>query len=305
MDLQFRNITLEDRELIDKYLAQKKYRGCESVFPNIYLWNRAYPTQFAIVLNTLVFKSENNGLSITFPAGNEQEVQAALPVMLDYFKERDKPFRMHFVQKPEFELLSQWYPNRFSIDYDRDAADYVYETELLTTLAGRKLHGKRNHANKFKELYTDWNYESITKQNVEECFQMGLKWREINGCETDPEKRDEMCVTLNALRLMEELKLAGGVLRVNGQVEAFTIGEPLDEETFVVHIEKAVSDIPGIYQMINQQFIAHEAQGFRYVNREEDTGSEGIRKAKLSYRPAFLVEKGTVNEIVATNANKE
>ena len=105
-----------------------------------------------------------------------------------------------------------------------------------------------------------------------------------------------MCVTLNALRLMEELGLKGGILRTEprGEVIAFTMGEQLNPDTFVVHIEKAYAEIQGAYPMINQQLVMHEAQNYQYVNREEDTGSEGLRRAKLSYRPAFLVEKGRV-----------
>ena len=176
--------------------------------------------------------------------------------------------------------------------YDRDQADYVYESEKLATLAGKKLHGKRNHINKFQKLYPNWSYEPLNDENMEECFQMALKWRNQNGCEEDPGKNAEMCVALNALRLYKELDQRGGVLRVDGQVVAFTIGEELCEDTFVVHIEKAFADIDGAYPMINQQFVQHECTGYQYVNREDDAGSEGLRKAKLSYRPAFLVEKG-------------
>ena len=127
---------------------------------------------------------------------------------------------------------------------------------------------------------------------------MALKWRKQNGCDDDEEKNAEMCVTLNSLRLLEELELTGGVLRVNGEVIAFTIGEPVSDDTFVVHIEKAYADIQGAYPMINQQFVQHECMNYKYINREEDTGAEGLRKAKLSYRPAFLVEKGIVKERV-------
>lgn len=293
---------MEDREIIDSYLKQKTYRSCEMIFPNIYLWSRKYPTDFAIVEDALVFKSftETGDPSITFPAGEQEKIHAAMDVMLEWFKEQQKEFHMHLVQEPEFELLELWYPGMFQIAYDRDAADYVYETEKLTTLAGKKLHGKRNHINKFKENNPNWVYEPISRENVEDCFQMALKWREEAQCEWNEEKRDEMCVTLNALRLMEELKLKGGLLRAKpvGEVIAFTIGEPLNPDTFVVHIEKAFAEIQGAYPMINQQFVAHEAQDYLYVNREEDTGAEGLRKAKLSYRPVFLVEKG----IVTTNS---
>lgn len=136
----------------------------------------------------------------------------------------------------------------------------------------------------------------MSGDNLEECFQMALKWRNDNGCNDDEEKNAEMCVTLNALRLFEELELSGGVLRVDGEIVAFTLGEPVCSDTFVVHIEKAFADIQGAYPMINQQFVEHECMDYLYVNREEDTGSEGLRKAKLSYRPVFMVEKGVVKE---------
>lgn len=172
----------------------------------------------------------------------------------------------------------------------------MYESEKLATLSGKKLHAKRNHINKFKATFDDWCYEPITKENVEECFQMALKWRNESGCEEDVEKNAEMCVTLNSLRLFEELELKGGLLRVNGEIVAFTMGEPISEDTFVVHIEKAFADVQGAYPMINQQFVEHECMNYKYVNREEDTGAEGLRKAKLSYRPVFLVEKGVVTK---------
>lgn len=298
MDISFKKIELEDQEQIDSYLKKKVYRSCDLVFPNIYLWSRKFPTQYAIVEDTLVFqgKTADGRPSVTFPAGDREQIHRALEVIFQWFREQQQEFHMHLVQVWEFELLEQWYPDRFEITYDRDIADYVYATEQLTTLAGKKLHGKRNHINRFQENNPNWVYETITAENVEDCFQMALKWREQMQCEIDVEKRDEMCVTLNALRLMEELRLKGGLLRTEpqGEVIAFTIGEPLNADTFVVHIEKAYAEIQGAYPMINQQFVIHEAQDYQYVNREEDTGSEGLRRAKLSYRPAFLVEKGRV-----------
>jgi len=298
MELSFQKIELEDKALISSYLEQKMCRSCDLVFPNIYLWSRKYPTKYAVVEDTLIFQGigENGVPSITFPAGGQEQAHKALDVMFQWFLERRADVRMHLVQEKEFELLDAWYPGRLQISYNRDIADYVYETEKLAGLGGKKLHGKRNHVNRFKENHPDWVYEPITEENVEDCFQMALKWREEMQCEIDVEKRDEMCVTLNALRLMEELGLKGGLLRAEpqGEVIAFTVGEPLDEDTFVVHIEKAFAQIQGAYPMINQQFVLHEAQNYKYVNREEDTGSEGLRKAKLSYRPAFLVEKGVV-----------
>lgn len=303
MEIPFRKVAFADKPLIDHYLAMNTHKSCELSFANIYLWSRFYPTEFAVVEDTVVFRSfvEDNGMSVSFPAGEEPQIRKALDTLFVYFKEKGCPVRLHLVQEQDFTLLEQWYPGRFAVVYNRDAADYVYETEKLTTLAGKKLHGKRNHINNFKKQYPDWSYERITEANQEDCFAMAMKWRQGHVCEysedeQDVEKRDEMCVTLNALRLREELGLIGGLIRVDGQVVAFSIGEPLNPDTFVVHIEKALADVEGAYPMINQQFVEHEAQAFQYVNREEDTGSEGLRKAKLSYKPIFFVNKGMVHE---------
>lgn len=298
-EVQFKRAQLEDKEIITRYFTNHTSRSCERTFANVFLWSGKYPVTWAIVEQTLVFKSEDEEhLAFAFPAGEPENVKKALEVLMQYSAQRNVPFQMYNVTPEYYAQLEEWYPGRFQIEYVRDDADYVYESEKLATLSGKKLHGKRNHINKFKATYEGrWSYEKMTTDNVEDCFQMALKWREENGCEEDSEKRSEMCVTLNSLRLLEELDLTGGVLRIDGEVVAFTIGEPICQDTFVVHIEKAFADVQGAYPMINQQFVEHECMNYQYINREEDTGSEGLRKAKLSYRPAFMVEKGYVTEI--------
>lgn len=223
-------------------------------------------------------------------------MKRVLDFLIEDTKERGVPFVLYHVTPEHYEQIDTWYPGRFVLELNRDIADYVYESEKLATLAGKKLHAKRNHINKFKATHENWSYETMSEGNLEECFQMALKWRNENGCEEDEEKNAEMCVTLNALRLFKELELIGGILRINGEIVAFAIGEELSEDTFVVHIEKAFADIQGAYPMINQQFVEHECMKYKYINREEDTGAEGLRKAKLSYRPTFLQEKGIVKE---------
>lgn len=296
-DIQFRRTELEDRELMHTYFTKYPSRNCERTFANALLWSRHYPVGFAILENTLVFQTTMfGGVAYTYPVGAPDDVKKALDYLKAYVEERNLPFILYMVSAEQFEQLEAWYPGRFEITYDRDSADYIYETEKLASLSGKKLHAKRNHINKFKATHEDWSYESMTEDNLEECFQMALKWRKDNECDEDEEKNAEMCVTLNALRLFRELELIGGVLRVSGEIVAFTIGEPLTEDTFVVHIEKAFADVQGAYPMINQQFVEHECMQYQYINREEDTGAEGLRKAKLSYRPAFLQEKGIVKE---------
>ena len=296
MEYEFKRPELEDKELISSYFAKAPGRSCERTFVNVYLWSRHYKVKFAVIEDALVFRDEGDGFAFSYPAGKDEAVKKALEALMEYCRERKCPFRLYNVTEEHFAQLCGWFPDRFQIRYDRDAADFVYETEKLATLAGKKLHGKRNHINKFKSLYPDWSYESLNDDNVEECFQMALKWRNQNGCDDDAEKNAEMCVTLNSLRLYKELGLRGGVLKIGEKIAAFSVGEPLCSDTFVVHIEKAFPDIEGAYPMINQQFVLHECMDYTYVNREEDTGAEGLRKAKLSYRPVFMVEKGIVTE---------
>lgn len=297
-EIQFRRAELNNRDLIHSYFERFPSRSCERTFANILLWSRHYPVTFAEIENTLVFRSVDEGEAYTYPAGEPEDVKKTLDFLKKYTEERGLPLVLYLVTPEQFEQLEQWYPGRFEIEYERDDADYIYESEKLATLSGKKLHAKRNHMNKFKATHENWTYETMSEENLEECFQMALKWRKENNCDEDEEKNAEMCVTLNALRLFQELELVGGVLKIDGEVVAFTLGEPVCEDTFVVHIEKAFADIQGAYPMINQQFVEHECMQYKYINREEDTGSEGLRKAKLSYRPVFLVEKGLAKEKV-------
>lgn len=294
MNIEFKRPKFEDKEQINYYLHQQNTRSCELTFANILLWSRHVAIEFAIIEEMLVFKTIQEHPSFSFPLGNINNEQRVLEKLMAYCEEKVVPFQMYLVTVEQFAVLEQLYPDTFEIEYNRDNADYVYESEKLAALSGKKYHGKKNHVNKFMRTYPDWKYESVTKDNLEDCFQMGLKWRNLNGCEADEEKHAEICVTLNALRLFEELELVGGLLRVNGEVVAFCIAEPVCEDTIVVHIEKAFAEIEGAYTMINQQFVQHEAMDYKYVNREEDVGDEGLRKAKLSYRPIFMIEKGVV-----------
>lgn len=296
-EIEFKRPELEDKEIISSYFRKYPSRSCERTFVNVYLWSRHYKVKYAIIENALVFRSEDEGeFSFAYPAGAADDVKRAIEFLMGYCEEKGQKFSMYNVTLEFFAQFDAWYPGQYEIAYSRDDADYIYESEKLATLSGKKLHAKRNHINKFKAEHDNWAYEPITDENLEECFQMALKWRNENGCEDNPEKNAEMCVTLNSLRLYKELELTGGLLRLDGEVVAFTIGEAICEDTFVVHIEKAYAEVQGAYPMINQQFVEHTCMNYKYVNREEDTGAEGLRKAKLSYRPAFLEEKGFVTK---------
>lgn len=297
MNIEWKEITMEAEEIIRHYYAMEPVRNCELTFANNLLWAPFYGTRYGVVEDRLVFTSSEIGSAVSFPLGTA-DLKKVIDRLTEYFKTCGKPFGLYLVSPTQFENLESLYPGRFQIEYMRDSADYVYESERLISLAGKKLHGKRNHINRFKENYPDWQYERITEENVAECVAMAEEWKLGNGCEEKGKKHEEFCVTLHALRERKALGLQGGLIRAGGRVVAFSMGEPCGEDMFVVHIEKAFGDIQGAYPIINQQFVQHEAAGYRYINREEDMGAEGLRKAKLSYDPAFLMEKGMVTETV-------
>lgn len=293
--IELKRPELEDRALINRYLEYTDTRSCDMTFANVYLWSRHYATGFAIVEDMLVFGSWEEPGYYTVPVG-PGDLRGSIEALRAACREEGVPFHLYIVTPEDYARLEELYPGELSIAYDPDIADYVYETEKLQTLSGKKYHSKKNHVNKFMNLYPDWSYEPISQANVEECFHMAQRWRQLNGCEEDEEKNAELCVTMNFLRLFDELEMKGGLLRVGGRVVAFTIGEPVGnrQDTLVVHIEKAYADIQGAYTMINQQFAIHEGGGYLYMNREEDMGEEGLRQAKQSYKPVFMVEKGVV-----------
>lgn len=292
MEIHFKRPELGDRDLINNYLKYSDRRSCEMTFANIYMWSGHYNTGFAVVEDMLVLGKTAGAAAFSFPVG-PADLKKTLDILMAYCEEKGVPFQLYDVTKEDFARLEELYPGMFDITYDRDYADYVYETEKLAVLSGKKYHGKKNHINKFKALYPDWSYEPITKENVAECLQMVLLWKKQNGYEDDGEMDAEIRVTLNFLRLFDRLEMRGGILRVNGEIAAFTIGEPAaNPDTLLVHIEKAFVDVHGAYAMINQQFAEHEGAGFTYLNREEDLGDEGLRRAKMLYKPVFLIEKG-------------
>lgn len=296
MEIRFKRPELEDRDLINSYLKYSNKRSCEMTFANLYLWSGHYNTGFAVVEDMLVLGKVSGEGAFAMPAG-PADTKKTLDTLMAYCEEKRMPFQLYDVTKEDFAQLEGFYPGMLEITYNRDYADYVYEAEKLRTLSGKKYHGKKNHVNKFKALYPNWSYEPITKENVEECVRFAHLWREQKGYENDGEMQAELRVTLNFLRLFQKLKMRGGVLRVNGEIAAFTVGEPAaNRDTLLVHVEKALADVQGAYAMINQQFAEHEGVDFTYLNREEDVGNEGLRRSKMSYKPAFLIEKGIVRK---------
>lgn len=289
--MEWNKVTLEQKKIMESFYKYRTSRGCEQTFGNNYLWSEIYHTSVGYMADCMVFYNSEK-CSFCFPVG-EKPLQA-IDQILTYFKSIGKPFRMGLVTPHQFDMLEEAYPGKFRISYNRNEADYIYLTESLITLAGKKLHAKRNHINRFRENYPDWIFEEINDENVKECIEMANLWIESTPAGDDAEKRQELGVSIRALQERKVIGLDGGLIRAQGRVIAFALGEPLGEDTYVVHIEKAFGDIQGAYPMINREFAAHFAKDYLYVNREEDLGQEGLRKAKLSYNPVMIYEKGMV-----------
>lgn len=182
-------------------------------------------------------------------------------------------------------------PGRFTFTEDRDYFDYIYLRTDLATLKGKKFQAKRNHINKFKKQYPDYEYKPLTPDLVPECLKLEEEWCRANNCEEQLALGAERKSMTYALNHMEALGLTGGVLHVNGKIAAFTYGAPINHETWDTCVEKADTGIEGSYAMINYEYANHIDEQYIYVNREEDLGPEGLRKAKLSYQPVILLEK--------------
>lgn len=289
--MEFKTPTLEDKKELDYYLLKDSTRSCDFNSANIILWNSFYKCQYTIIENCVVVKTDEEGTSFSYPMGNGDKKKAVETIM-KYCKEKEIPFIMHGITHEAEEEMIAMFGDIFKVEYDRDEADYIYERESLATLKGKKLHGKRNHINRFKENH-QWSYEKLNDENQLEAITMLMEWKMQNCSPEDVEKHEEVCVSKNSLIYYKEFGLTGGILRADGKIVGFSLGEPaLNPDTFVVHIEKAFVNVQGAYPMINQQFVIHEMEGYKYVNREEDLGEEGLRKAKMSYRPAYMLEKG-------------
>lgn len=291
--LNFRRIELSDREWIEPLLKMGDHRGSEYTFSNNYIYRDIYHIEVCRMNEYYLVRShkQDGPLYYLYPSGSG-DIKPVIQAMLEDADENGVPFMMYGVSAQAMALLDTLFPSFFTYTKERDNFDYIYESQALITLAGKKLHAKRNFINRFKaEHEGNWEFERITQQNIEECWQMSVKWCEKAGCNEDDSLREETKAVRNCFDHFTALGLQGGALRLDGQIIAYTMGRPLNSDTFIVHIEKAFYEIAGAYPMINQQFVANCCADFKYINREDDVGDEGLRKAKLSYRPAILLEK--------------
>lgn len=289
--ITFQPITLKDKEWASACMQAYQSRNCEYCFGNNFIWQAIYQTEAAHIENCFCVRYPSEDKTVySFPAGADP--YPALDRLITYANSQQQEWMLYGLSLEQTRKMEILYPGTFTYHTDRGDSDYLYTVEKLTTLAGKKLHSKRNHIARFMDN-PDWQYEPITANNLQEVMDMDLKWFQTFRKYDEEGLSQEHLAIKNTLPLMEEIGLIGGCLRQNGQIVAYTIGEPLNNDTFVVHIEKAFPDIQGAYPMINRQFVLHACQEYTYVNREEDLGDPGLRKAKLSYQPDIILDKYT------------
>lgn len=296
---QFKEIELSDKEWADPLLAVSDYRATEYCFTSLYIWAKFFGTRIARYGNWLLIRSdgEEGCANYIFPAGSG-DVREVMEVMEKDAVRMGKKFVLWTVAGVR-EKVEEALPGRYGFSPIRRSFDYIYRTENMISLAGKKYQPKRNFISRFKALNPDWTYECISpeadpetcRRQLEECRKMTEEWCALNGCSHNESMRMESCAVRKALQDFVPLQLRGGMLRCGGRLVAYTLGERLNSDTFIVHVEKAFSNVIGAYPMINQCFLEHEAAGLKYVNREDDAGDEGLRKAKLSYHPEYMLEK--------------
>lgn len=292
--LNFKPITLQDKQEIQTYTAKHNYHLCEHCFVDLFIWATHYETQFCTQDGFLFIKM------LTFPDRlpmylapvGEGDLRHAVQLLEQDAAERGNPFVMTSIPEEMLPEIQKVMPDELVIENLPNGADYIYLAEKMITLSGKKLQSKRNFINRFKQTYEGrWQYEKIDAHNVEDAYQFHLEWCEDNGCADNGSFRGETCAIRRALDNFDSLELQGGILRVDGKVIAFTLGSRSTDDMYIIQIEKANANIPGAYPMINQQFAMHNCTEVMYINREEDLGLEGLRKAKRSYHPIMMGNK--------------
>lgn len=285
-EFDFRTPELSDRAWVEPLLAQSGFRGCLYTFGNNYVWKDVYNVKICRWNDFYALQNSDHSDTPRFlyPAG-EGNIELFIKALRGYCAELKIPLKMT-ANKECTEKLLAIYPE-ITVHADRDGFDYVYNTSDLAELRGRKYHSKRNHLNRFYE--NDWSFEVINTDNIQFCREVLGQW--LNADNDDEEKLTEAEVVRKSLADYSALGYRGGVLFADGKPQAFTFGERSSNDTFVVHVEKALLDFQGAYTAVNCEFAKTLANEYSYINREEDAGSEGLRRAKLSYHPAFLEEK--------------
>lgn len=287
--INFHNVTQVDKEWISKYVSCRKSVSCEYSFGNIFTYSAKYNILVADYNNCFLSEIDcGDTVYYSYPAGYG-DIKTVLFDLVTYIKHQNKSSIIYGMNKAEADCFNSLFSDEYFASPVRASFDYCYNSTDLINLQGKKYQPKRNHISYFKKN-NNWVYEKITSANISECLEMSKMWLEqYQGDKSDLE--DELKIINKAFLHYDSIDYVGGLIRVDGKVIAYTMGEALDDDHFCVHIEKAFPQIRGAYQIINNEFVKNELSSFKYINREDDVGLENLRKAKLSYHPAYFEEK--------------
>ena len=289
--LEFSFPELSDRKWLSPILSASGKLGSEWAFGTLFIWKNTYYSKICRVdgCTLLCFSGPRHTYNMPL-CENESRLPEMIDLMIEDATEKGHPFQLWGATEDQMEKLKRFFPGRFLFSLDRDGSDYLYKSEDLIRLAGRKFHGKRNHISQFERKY-DWSYEDLCQENLEDCRLIAKQWCKTHGCRDQDGFASEPCAIDRALDHFEGLHLAGGLIRVSGEPVAFTIGEEINPKAYLLHFEKALDGYDGLYAVINHEYAARHLEQYELINREEDMGIEGLRKAKLSYHPALLLNR--------------
>ena len=292
MMIPFQKLTIEDKPRLEPILMASNKRSCEYSFGNLYLWGRkSVAIQDGFLLVESKFDRKNVYL---FPVG-QGDIKKALDALIHDAGMRRLSCCIAALTEEDCRLVEQLYPGKFSIYCDRDSYDYVYDIGELAELKGRRFQKKRNHLNRFRKDHETAAICPLDETNLETAREVARRWYE-NRCAADPD--GDYHLEQRALRRAfdgyKDLDMEGVALVEDGRILAFAMGSRLNSDTFDIHFEKALEADDGTYAAINQGFAAYLREKhpeLKWLNREDDMGIEGLRKAKLSYCPTILAEK--------------
>ncbi len=291
----FKNIDLSDQDEIENILNTNQIEAAEFTFPNLFAWREYDRSKLTLINDNLCILSTlyKSGVCCFVQPVGGNNVVGTINICLDNLVQQK-------VKDPRVLRVSKNYLNEhkltehFKCDLDRDNSDYVYLVSDLAELKGRKYDGKRNHIKKVRER-GNYEYCSLTPEYIPGCNKVLSVWSKNKFLNEDISNLESLIFGEKAikeyLKHFEILKLFGGVILRDGIVVAFTIASRLNKDTAVTYAETSLPNEPGLNQLLNQEFCQKGLKEFKYVNREQDLGHEGLRKAKMSYHPDHLVNK--------------
>lgn len=285
-------ISITSKNTIKSFFNAQRVEASDLLFGNLYIWHFSREIKYTLLDDCLVVTtkfSDEPYPFIFYPLGLGDK-KAAIIKMREYFLDNHIPFSIRSLENHQRDELIKYFGDSFEIKENRDRFDYLYKVSDLINLSGRKLHNKKNHLNRFFNLYPDFIYEEITTSNTNEVLESYTKWLNDNPKINDG-LRNEYIGLKASLENFDKLDMKGAIIRIDGNIAAFSLGEQINDNSVVIHIEKGNIFYSGIYQAINQQFLANTWSDMEFVNREEDLGIEGLRKAKMTYQPHRFIEK--------------